>query len=84
MALSIKNREAERLARQIARVTGESLTEAIQRALKERLDRLPQRHRDRIMTDKLEDILRRVDALPTLDTRPEDEILGYDSQGIPY
>lgn len=83
MALSIKNTETERLARQIARETGESLTEAIQQALKERLHRLPQRRRGRIMTEKLEDILRRVDDLPTLDTRPEDEILGYDSQGIP-
>jgi len=83
MALSIKNTETERLARQIARETGESLTEAVQRALKERLHRLPQQRRGRIMTEKLEDILRRVDALPTLDTRPEEEILGYDSQGIP-
>lgn len=83
MALSIKNTETERLARQVARETGESLTEAIQRALKERLERLPQRRRGRILTERLEDILRRVDALPTLDTRPEDEILGYDSQGIP-
>jgi antitoxin VapB len=84
MALSIKNSDTERLARQLARETGESLTEAIQRSLKERLERLPQQHRGRIMTEKLEDILRRVDALPTLDTRPEDEILGYDSQGIPH
>lgn len=79
MALSIKNAETERLARQIARETGESLTEAIHQALKERLERLPQRRRGHIMTEKLDDILRRVDALPTLDTRPEDEILGYDS-----
>jgi hypothetical protein len=26
---------------------------------------------------QIEDILRRLDALPILDTRPEDEILGY-------
>ena len=83
MALSIKNPEAERLARQIARETGESLTEAIQIALRERLRRLPQRRRGRIMNERLEEILRRVDALPPLDTRPDDEILGYDSQGIP-
>jgi len=83
MALSIKNPETERLARQIARETGESLTEAIQQALKERLRRLPERRRGRIMNEKLQDILRRVDTLPTLDTRPEDEILGYDSEGIP-
>lgn len=84
MALSIKNALTERLARQVARETGESLTEAVQRALKERLERLPERHHGRIMAEKLEDILRRVDALPTLDTRPEDEILGYDKQGIPH
>ena len=83
MALSIKNPEAERLARQIARETGESLTEAIQTALRERLRRLPQRRRGRIMHERLEEILRRVDSLPPLDTRPDDEILGYDSQGIP-
>ena len=77
MALSIKNTDTERLARQIARETGESITEAIQRALQERLERLPQRRRGRIMKEKLEDILRRVDALPTRDTRPEDDILGY-------
>ena len=83
MALSIKNPVAERLARQIARETGESLSEAIQRALEERLERLPQRRQGRIMTEKLDEILRRVDALPTLDTRPADDILGYDEQGIP-
>jgi len=84
MALSIRNPETENLARRIARETGETLTEAIQRSLQERLERLSQRRRGRIVGEKLQDILRRVDALPTLDTRPEDEILGYDSQGIPH
>ncbi len=84
MALSIKNPNTERLARQIARETGETLTEAIQRSLQERLERLPQRRRGRIMTEKLQDILRRIDALPLVDNRPEDDILGYDSQGLPH
>ena len=83
MALSIKNSETERLARQVAQETGESLTVAIQSALKERLQRLKQKRPGRIMTTKLDDILRRVDSLPTLDTRPEAEILGYDDQGVP-
>jgi antitoxin VapB len=83
MALSIKNSETERLARQVAKEAGESLTEAIESSLKERLERLRQRHRGRVMTEKLEDILRRVDSLPTLDTRKEDEILGYDVHGVP-
>jgi antitoxin VapB len=83
MALSIKNTETERLARQVAKETGESLTEAIASALRERLQRLKQRRHGRIMNDKLEDILRRVDSLPTRDTRPDVEILGYDEQGMP-
>lgn len=83
MAMSIKNRETERLARQVARETGESLTEAIDAALKERLERLKRKQQGRIITEKLEDILRRVDALPTLDARSEDDILGYDEQGVP-
>ncbi|MGA2077983.1 MAG: type II toxin-antitoxin system VapB family antitoxin [Terriglobia bacterium] len=84
MPLSIKNPVTERLARQVAKETGESITVAIQHSLKERLERLPNRRRGRIVSEKLEDILRRVDALPTLDTRPVDEILGYDEQGIPH
>jgi len=83
MALSIKNRETERLAREVAQETGESLTLAIQGALKERLQRLKQKRPAQVMSAKLNDILRRVDSLPTLDTRPEAEILGYDDQGVP-
>ena len=41
------------------------------------------RPRGPIEAKKLEDIVRRVHVLPTLDSRPEDEILGYDSQGLP-
>jgi antitoxin VapB len=83
MALSIKNDETERLARQVARETGESLTEAIQKALQERLERLKVGRSNRILASQIEDLLRRVDALPVLDSRPEDEILDYDEHGMP-
>jgi antitoxin VapB len=83
MALSIKNQDTERLARQVARETGESLTEAIQKALQERWERLKARRRNHVLAGQVEDLLRRVDALPTLDSRTEDEILGYDEHGIP-
>lgn len=82
MALSIKNEETERLAREVANETGESLTQAIQESLKERLKTLQTKRRSRITTEKLEEILRRVDSLPNLDDRSEDEILGYDNHGI--
>lgn len=83
MALSIKNAETERLARQVAEETGESLTQAIGRALKERLQRLRQQRRRGVVAEKVHDILQRVDSLPTLDRRPEEDILGYDDQGMP-
>ena len=83
MALSIKNEDTERLARQVARETGESLAAAIQKALQERWERLKAKRRSHVLTGQVEEMLRRVDALPTLDSRPEDEILGYDEHGMP-
>ena len=83
MPLSIKNKATERLARQVANETGESLTEAIQRSLEERWERLKRRRKSRILTGQIDDLLRRVDALPALDSRPEDEILGYGEDGMP-
>jgi antitoxin VapB len=83
MAMSIKNDATERLARQVASETGESLTEAIQKSLEERWQRLKTKHRSRVLSSQLEDLLHRVDSLPTLDSRPADEILGYDEHGAP-
>jgi antitoxin VapB len=83
MAISIKSIETERLAREVAAKTGESLTGAIQRSLEERLNRLKQQRRSQILASQLEDILRRVDQLPILDSRTADEIIGYDEQGLP-
>ena len=83
MALSIKDPEADRLAREIADRTGETLTAAIVVALRERLARLRPKTRRRPLRDDLRDIARRVADLPTLDDRFADEILGYDDRGLP-
>lgn len=83
MPISIKNTETERLARELAKETGESITEAIRTSLEDRLQRVKGRRRARTFMEDVEDILRRVDAMPTVDTRSEDEILGYDKLGIP-
>jgi len=40
MTLNIKNEEAHRLAKQLAKLTGESMTKAVTQALRERLDRV--------------------------------------------
>jgi antitoxin VapB len=81
--LSIKNDATERLARQVADETGESITEAIQKSLEERWQRLKARRRARVLSRQVEDILQRVDAMPTQDNRSADEILGYDEHGLP-
>ena len=82
MAFSIKNDEADQLARRLVAVTGESLTEAVTNALRERLER----QQRAAGGPKLDRILRHADAirrLPILDDRPADEILGYDQAGLP-
>lgn len=83
MAISIKSIETEGLAREIAAKTGETLTGAIQKALEERLERLKNNRRSRVLALQIDDILRRVDEMPDLDSRAPDEIIGYDEDGLP-
>ena len=80
MALSIKSVMADRLARELAAVTGESLTEVVEVSLRERLAR----QRSRVgVAEKLRRLQRDVADLPILDDRSGDEIVGYDSDGLP-
>jgi antitoxin VapB len=83
MALSIKNESTERLARLVADATGESITQAIQTSLEERLEKLKTRRRELVLAREMEDLLERVDSLPTLDTRSPEQILDYDEWGLP-
>lgn len=83
MALSIKNSEAERLARALAKRTGESITQAVITALRERLKREEGRERVPRIKDQLLDAGQRCAALPDLDKRTAEEILGYDESGLP-
>jgi antitoxin VapB len=83
MALSIRNKKAEQLARKVAEATGESLTDAILHSLEDRLARLQGRKTEPDLAEQILGIARRCGAIPDLDTRPADEILGYDSNGIP-
>ena len=83
MALSIKHPEADRLARELAKSTGEGLTEAVVKALRERLAREKRRKRGRRLSDELRAIGERVAAMPVLDPRSAEEILDYDERGLP-
>ena len=84
MPLSIKDPDADRLARALARRTGETLTEAVINALRERLER--EERKEQTVEGLIEDVMdigRHCASLPLLDGRRPDEILGYDENGLP-
>jgi antitoxin VapB len=81
MASSIRNKRAEAAVRDVARVTGESLTTAILHSLEDRLARIRGRAQASDMAVPFLDIGRRCVALPDLDTRFAGEILGYRRDG---
>jgi antitoxin VapB len=83
MALNIRNPEAERLAAELARQTGESKTEAVTKALRDRLARVRRECTKRRLADELEEIAEHCASLPVLDGRRSEEILGYDEVGLP-
>ena len=83
MALHIKDSKADRLARELAQATGESLTEAVTKALEERLARQAKARTKAQRRARVMETLRKMDALPVLDQRSAEEILGYDEHGLP-
>ena len=86
MALNIKDPAIHALARELAQATGESLTHAVRVALQERLRRVRAQQVTplRSLAETLDDIALHCAALPDLDTRSPDEILGYDAHGLPH
>ena len=83
MVLSIKDSEADRLARELADKTGETITDAVRTAIEERLARVRTRHRGRHLADDLDEIAERCARLPVVDDRSADDILGYGENGLP-
>jgi len=83
MPLSIKDPDADRLARKLAQRTGETLTEAVINALRERLERELRKDQSISLIEDVMEIGRHCAALPLLDPRRPDQILGYDKTGLP-
>ena len=83
MALSLKDKETDRLARAVAALTGETLTDAVRIALAERLarERLRRGEGPRL-AEQLMEIGRHCASLPDLDSRSPEEIAGYDETGM--
>ena len=83
MALSIKDPETERLARSLARLTGENITTATRRAIEERLRRLGGPSRKAVLLEDMAEIRRRWREMTVVDDRAPEAILGYDEHGLP-
>ncbi len=83
MALNIRNPETEELAETLAKLTGETKTQAVTKALRDRLERVRRRLSGRRLADELDEIALHSASLPVLDARDADEILGYDELGLP-
>ena len=89
MALNLKNPEVERLAAEVARLTGESKTEAIRKALEERRRRLKavamsgRRSRVlRLLRDRIWPSIPKTQLGRRLTRAEEDAILGYGKEGV--
>jgi antitoxin VapB len=82
MALSIKDPETDELARRLAQHTGETLTEAVKTALRERLER--ELRRGDGLAERLLEIGKRCAATlePPYDSADHAELL-YDERGLP-
>jgi antitoxin VapB len=75
--ISIKNPEAERKLRRVARLLGKSLTATVIELADDKLKK--DRERRLRAVDR---IIRRVNSRPVLDNRTPDEILGYNKDGL--
>jgi len=84
MALHIQDPETDKLARELSAATGETITQAVKTALRERLQSVaPVRKKSKEeYIAGIKAITDRLALLPILDTRSEDEILGYNEHGF--
>lgn len=80
--MNIASAKVDALARRLARLTGEDVETALERAIEERLSRVAApAAADRDVA--LRRFFDRVSAMPIKDARPIDEIVGYGADGLP-
>lgn len=82
MAILIKDQEADQMIRVLADRTGESITDAVKQAVRERLQRVPLTEEQiAARKRKLAKLYAEWDAEPIVDNRTADEIIGYNEFG---
>ena len=86
MGILIKRPETEEKIRELADRTGETITDAVDRAVDERLAKVaPRRPVGRVDWRRLEKLVSKVRSSPALnDHLTDDEIVGYDESGVPH
>jgi antitoxin VapB len=84
LALELNDEETDRLAHAVAELTGETLADAVRKALSERLERERAKHeRANRLLERVMEIGRHCATLPDVDLRSSDQILGYGEDGLP-
>jgi antitoxin VapB len=85
LGVIVKNPATEAKIRELAARTGESLTEAIDHAVEERLERLgPQKRKGRVDRKRLAELIAYFNSLPKINEHlTDEEIIGYDENGLP-
>jgi antitoxin VapB len=80
--LNLKDPDAHGLAQRVAELTGESMTQAVVEALRERLSRLESQGQEERLIEMMTGAANRIASLPIVDPRSDDEILGYGPDGL--
>ena len=83
MPLNIKDADTHALAKRLASLTGESMTQAVKRAVQERLEQVEKARRASRLADELDHIALHCASLPRRDGRRAEQIIGYDERGLP-
>jgi len=85
MGILIKRAETEEKIRELAARTGETITDAVDRAIDDRLAKLgPRKTTGRVDWTRLEALIAKVKAAPALNEgMTDDEIVGYNEHGVP-
>jgi antitoxin VapB len=81
VSLNIKNPEVYRAASRLAKINGVTITAAVLDAVRAELTRQERRQRGGNEVQRMREFTRRVSAMPLLDARSDDEILGYGPDG---
>jgi len=83
MALTLNHPEANNLVQELISYTSETLTQAVLNALREKLQKEKEKRKHTLsLKEELLLIGKECAALPILDNRTPEEILGYNNNGV--